>query len=143
MREEEGATYAPSATAATSEEFPAWGVFFAAAEIRPENAEKFFRIARELVADLATKPVAADEFARAQNPIVSGIERRIKTNGYWLDTVENWTTRPERIEQTRRYLSDYRGMTAEKVRAAVAAYVADEGDWSMLVVPDKSRADGN
>jgi zinc protease len=143
MREDEGATYAPSATAIGSDEFPQWGVFFAAAEIRPENADKFYRIARELVADLAAKPVAADEFARAQNPIVSGIERRIKSNGYWLDALENWTSKPELIEQTRRYLSDYREMTAEKVRAAMAAFVADQGDWSMLVVPGRSKADGD
>jgi len=33
------------------------------------------------------------------------------------------------------------------VRAAVAAYVTDEGDWSMLVLPEKmpekARASGN
>jgi hypothetical protein len=33
-------------------------------------------------------------------------------------------------------------MTAEQVRAAVAAHVADEGDWSMLVLPEKVGADG-
>jgi zinc protease len=141
LREEEGATYSPSASANSSESFPAWGIFVAAAEIRPESSATFFRIAREIVADLATRPVAPDEFARAQNPVTSGIARQIKTNGYWLSVLEKWTTEPALIEQTRSHLSDYKGMTPEDVRAAVAAHVADEGDWSMLVVPEKAAED--
>jgi zinc protease len=143
LREAEGATYSPSAIATSSEELPDWGIFYAAAEIRPESADTFFRIAREIVADLAAKPAAADEFARAQNPIVSGIERRLATNGYWLSTLENWTSEPELIEQTRNYLAHYRNMTAEDVRRAVAAHVADAGDWSMLVLPGKAEGSGD
>ncbi|MDB5699737.1 MAG: insulinase family protein [Alphaproteobacteria bacterium] len=138
LREEEGATYSPGANASSSESFPAWGIFVAAAEIRPESSATFFRIARELVADLAKRPVSADEFARAQNPVTSGLSRQVKTNGYWVSALEKWTTEPVLIEQTRRHISDYKGMTPEDVRAAVAAYVADEGDWSMLVLPEKA-----
>jgi zinc protease len=139
LRAEEGATYSPSASANSSESFPAWGIFVAAAEIRPESSATFFRIAREIVADLATRPVAPDEFARAQNPVTSGLARQVKTNGYWLSALEKWTTEPVLIEQTRRHLSDYKGMTPEDVRAAVAAHVAEEGDWSMLVVPEAAE----
>jgi hypothetical protein len=41
------------------------------------------------------------------------------------------------MDRTRSFMSDYRTMTAEEVRAAVAAHVADAGDWSMLVLPAK------
>jgi zinc protease len=143
LREAEGATYAPNAASLTSEELPGWGIFYAAAEIRPESVDTFFRIAREIVADLAAKPAAADEFARAQNPIVSGIERRVMTNGYWLSAMEDWPSQPELIEQTRSYIADYKGLTAEDVRRAVATYVADAGDWSMLVLPGKAGASGD
>ncbi|HEX8534608.1 MAG TPA: insulinase family protein, partial [Allosphingosinicella sp.] len=101
LREEEGASYSPSANSVTSDELPEWGIFYAASELRPESAPVFFRIAREIVADLAAKPAAADEFARAQNPIVSGIERRLKTNAYWLSEMEGWSREPERMERTR------------------------------------------
>lgn len=143
LREEEGATYSPNAAATSSEELPAWGMFYAAAEIKPDSADTFFRIAREVVADLAAKPAAPDEFARAQNPIITGIERRLMTNAYWLSALEKWTTEPALIEQTRTYLADYKNMTAEDVRRAVAAHVADAGDWSMLVLPSKAKAGGN
>ena len=39
--------------------FRDWGIFYAAAEIRPASADTFFRIAREIVADLAARPAAA------------------------------------------------------------------------------------
>ena len=142
LREEEGASYSPAANSNTSDELPDWGIFYAASELRPETAETFFRISREIVADLAAKPAAADEFARAQNPILSGIERRLKTNAYWLSEMEGWSRQPERMERTRTFMSDFKSMTAEEVRAAVAKYVADGGDWSMLVLPANKGGSG-
>jgi zinc protease len=143
LREEEGASYSPSATSSTSEELPDWGIFYAASEIKPDSAATFFRIAREIVAELAAKPVSAEEFKRAQNPIVSGIEKRLKTNAYWFSEMENWSRRPELMARTRSFISDYGSMTAEDVRAAVAKHVADSGDWSMLVLPGKAASGGN
>jgi zinc protease len=143
LREEEGATYSPNAASSTSDQLPDWGIFYAAAELKPESTDTFFRIAREIVADLAAKPGSAEEFTRAQNPIVSGIERRLKTNAYWLSEMEDWSRRPERMERTRTFLSDYRGMTAEDVRRAVAKHVADAGDWSMMILPGKAAGGGH
>jgi zinc protease len=138
LREQEGATYSPSATHSASEAFPNWGILYAAAEVRPDRVPVFFRVAREVVAELAARPVQADEFARAQNPVVSGIERRLATNGYWLDALERFTADPRQIAEVRSYLADYSGLTPEDVRRAVAAHVTDEGDWSMVVLPSRA-----
>ena len=135
LREQEGATYAPDAAHLAADSFPSWGVFYAAAEIRPRSVDTFFRIAREIVADLAAHAVQPDEFARALNPILSGIERRVATNAYWVDALEDWDRDPRAIENVRNYLADYRALTPEDVRRAVATWVTDQGDWSMLVLP--------
>ncbi|MDQ8756071.1 insulinase family protein [Sphingosinicella sp. LHD-64] len=140
LREAEGTTYSPNAAHLSSDTFANWGIFYAAAEIRPERAQAFFRAAREIVADLAANPAAPDEFARAQNPVVSGIERRLATNAYWIEAIENWAGTPAEIDNVRAYLSTYRDMTAEDVRRAVAAYVAEQDDWSMLVLPERATA---
>ena len=140
LRDQAGASYSPSAGATSSETFDHWGIFYAGSELAPDKTDLFFKLARETVAELAAKPAAADEFARAQNPVVSGLERRIRTNGYWLSAMEGWSTRPELIAQTRSLLSDYRSLTAEEVRAAIAKYVTDEGDWSILIVPAKAES---
>lgn len=135
LREEEGATYSPNASHTSSEVFPNWGIFYAAAEVRPDRVPVFLRAAREIVAELAARPVEADEFQRAQNPVTSGIERRLATNAYWLGAIESFATDPTDIASVRSYLADYRRMTAEEVRRAVAAHVTDAGDWSMVVLP--------
>lgn len=135
LREEEGATYSPTASYLGAETFPDWGVFFATAEVRPDRTETFFRIAREIIADLAARPASPEEFARAQNPVISGIERRLATNAYWLQALENWVNDERDIVNVRNYLSDYRALTVEDVRRAVATWVTEQGDWSMLVLP--------
>jgi zinc protease len=139
LREAEGAAYSPDSASLTSESFPHWGIFYAAAELRPERAPTFFRIAREIVADMAARAPLPDEFTRAQNPIVTGIERRLATNGYWVEAIENWIEHPEEIAQVRSYLADYRALTPEDVRRAVATWVTDQGDWSMLVLPSRPQ----
>jgi zinc protease len=147
LREQEGATYAPDATHLAADSFAEWGVLYAAAEIRPASAATFFRIAREIIADLAARPVLPDEFERAVNPVLSGIERRLATNAYWIDAIEDWHRDPRAIDNVRTYLADYRAMTPEDVRRAVATYVTDAGDWSMLVLPSRGaparEANGN
>ncbi|HEX4738973.1 MAG TPA: insulinase family protein [Allosphingosinicella sp.] len=135
LRDVDGATYTPTAGTNSSQDFPAWGIFYAGAEVRPERTDLFFRLAREIVADMAAKPVGDDEFARALNPVLSGLERAQHTNSYWVGALQEWSRRPERIEQVRTQLSDYRSMTPEEVRKDVAAYVTDAPDWSMLVLP--------
>jgi zinc protease len=138
LRDSEGASYSPAATVQSSFDFPDWGLFFAGSEIRPERADLFFRLAREIVAELAAKPVSADEWQRGINPVITGIERRIETNAYWSGTMEGWSSEPWLIDYSRTYLSDYKSLTPEEVRRAVEKWVADEGDWSILVLPAKT-----
>ncbi|HEY0014033.1 MAG TPA: insulinase family protein [Allosphingosinicella sp.] len=141
LRETEGASYSPAATHSSSPVYPDWGVFYAAAEVRPDRAATFFRVARRIVADLAATPPAADEFERARNPVLSGIERTLANdNGWWLGVMEDFIARPAAVEDVRAYLSDYRSMTADEVRSVVARYVAEGGDWSMLVLPERPAA---
>ncbi|WP_166039799.1 M16 family metallopeptidase [Sphingosinicella sp. YJ22] len=135
LREDEGATYSPSATHASSDIFPNWGVFYAAAEVRSERIPAFFRAAREIIADLAARPVAADEFERAQNPVISGIERNLASNGYWLGAIESIAHDPDELAAVRSFLADYRALTPEDVRRAVADHVVEQGDWSLTVLP--------
>lgn len=142
LREEEGVTYSPGIGSNVSYAFADWGVFAATSQIAPDKVDAFLRIAREEIAKMAREPVPRDEFERALNPGIAGIERSRKTNGYWMTNIAAWTRRPEMIEQTRNHLSGYKAVTPDAVRAAMAAYVADDGDWSMIVLPEK-KANGD
>ena len=50
---------------------------------------------------------------------------------------------PRAIEDVRSYLADYRALTAEDVRRAIAIYVTDAGDWSMLVLPARGASESS
>ncbi len=104
LRDSEGASYSPAASVQSSFEFRDWGVFFAGSEIRPERADLFFRLARQIVAELASAPISADEWQRGINPVVTGIERRVRTNAYWAGTMEGWSREPWTIDYARTYL---------------------------------------
>jgi hypothetical protein len=54
--------------------------------------------------------------------------------------LEDWDRDPRAIENVRSYLADYRALTPEDVRRAVATWVTDQGDWSMLVLPARGAA---
>jgi zinc protease len=143
LRDSEGASYSPSASVQSSFEFEDWGVFVAGSEIRPERADLFFRLAREIVADLAATPASADEWQRAINPVVTGIERRVRTNAYWAGTMEGWSSEPWLIDYARTYLADYKSLTPGEVQQATKKWIADEGDWSILVLPAKTSPSVN
>jgi predicted Zn-dependent peptidase len=55
--------------------------------------------------------------------------------------MEGWSKEPWLIDYARTYLADYKSLTPAEVRQAMAKWVADEGDWSILVLPAKT-ADG-
>ena len=55
-------------------------------------------------------------------------------------SLEDWDRDPRAIENVRTYLADYRALTPEDVRRAVATWVTDRGDWSMLVLPARGAA---
>jgi hypothetical protein len=54
--------------------------------------------------------------------------------------LDNFVQDPRQIAQVRSYLADYRGLTPEDVRRAIAAHVTDAGDWSMVVLPARTAA---
>ncbi|WP_167737475.1 M16 family metallopeptidase [Sphingomonas parva] len=138
LREAEGATYSPSGFGTSSDTFRDWGVLGAGAEIRPERVDLFFRLAGEIVADLAANPVGADEFDQAIKPMLSGVDRQMKTNGYWMSAMEGWSSDRRLVDKTRTLLPDLQAMTPEEVRAAIRKYVADEGAWSLVVLPARA-----
>ena len=114
LREQEGATYAPDAIAPRRRRLSRTG---ASSTPPPRSgrprAATFFRIAREIVADLAARPAEAGRVrARAQ----SGAERhRAAARDQRLlgrRARELGRSDPRDIENVRTYLADYRALTA-------------------------------
>ena len=94
LREEEGASYSPDAAHLAADAFPAWGIFYAAAEVTARERRRPSSGSPARSSPIWRRALPPpDEFARAQNPVISGIERRIATNSYWIEALENWEQR--------------------------------------------------
>ena len=61
-----------------------------------------------------------------------------------FSAIETWSIAtfvdPRAVDNVRSYLRDYRALTPEDIRRAIATYVTDQGDWSMLVLPARGAA---
>jgi zinc protease len=72
---------------------------------------------------VATEGVDADEFKRAQSPIVEGHRHALETNELWQGWLEMLHADPSSRPVIERYLSGYQGVTADDVKRVMAQYV--------------------
>ena len=113
LREELGATYSPQAHANASMVFD-YGNLSAMSLGKPEDAEKVSKIIVEMGAELAEKGATADELDRALKPILSGLEKSLRENSYWLNTVMAQSQeQPHRLDWARQRDADYESITLE------------------------------
>ncbi|MFC3077271.1 M16 family metallopeptidase [Phenylobacterium terrae] len=136
LREAQGATYSPSVAYAHSFNLPDWGYISASVEIPPEKLPAFFADVARIAADLAEKPISADELARAKQPRIERLERARLTNEYWLGELSGAQADPRRLEATRTVIEATRRVTAADVQAAAKEFLAAEKAWKFVVRPE-------
>jgi zinc protease len=136
LREAQGATYSPSVAYAHSFNLPGWGYISASVEVPPEKLPDFFADVARIAADLAAKPVSADELARAKQPRLERLERARLTNEYWLGELSGAQADPRRLEATRSVIEGTRGVTAADVQAAAKEFLAAQKAWKFVVRPE-------
>jgi zinc protease len=136
LREAQGATYSPSVAYAHSFNLPGWGYVSASVEIPPEKLPAFFDDVARIAADLAARPVSADELARARQPRLDRLERARLTNEYWLGELSGAQADPRRLQAARTVIADTRRVSAADVQAAAKAFLAQDQAWKFVVRPE-------
>ena len=94
VREKLGMTYSPQVGAATSISLPGQGYLRVSIETPPSNFEAFGSLLAGQIADLATKPVAADELERARKPLVEASTKRRESNDWWASSLSGSLREP-------------------------------------------------
>lgn len=135
LREAQGATYSPSVAYAHSFNLPGWGYISASVEIPPERLPAFFDDVARIAADLAARPVSADELARAKQPRLERLERARVTNEYWLSELSGAQADARRQEAARTVIEATRRVTAADVQAAAKAFLDRDKAWKFVVEP--------
>ncbi len=136
FREAEGGSYSPSVSSSWPTGMDSGGSFVVAAQIKPEGIDRFFALANEIAADLAAKPVSADEFERTLGPMRQQIGRAMSGNSYWLGQLSGATTDPRRIQAMRSLPTDLIRITPAEVQATARRYLLPGRTFKMVVVPE-------
>lgn len=140
LRTESGASYSPSVSSNWPIGAPTGGRVIAVGQVPPDKTDLFFRLAREIAADLVKNPISDDELQRVKAPMQQYVLRASTGNTFWIQLLAGASYDPRRIGTARAILMDYQGVTAADIQAVAAKYLRPDRDWTMEVLPKKGGA---
>lgn len=136
LREEEGATYSPSAFTSLPLSNPDWGYVAASIEASPDEVERLTAVIESVVAKLMSEGVDADTFDRATAPTLENLETSLESNSYWLGVVDEAQTRLDSLVRHRTRDAMYAEMTAEDITEVARQVFNPEAAIRIHVVPE-------
>ncbi|PAX07793.1 M16 family metallopeptidase [Sphingomonas lenta] len=139
LRQAEGASYSPQVQSQWPVGLPSGGRLIAVGQVTPDRVPLFFRMAREIAADLAARPIAKDELDRILRPMGQYILRASSGNQFWMQQLAGAAYDQRRVEATKRVAEDYVTVTPELLQQTAAKYLQPERDWTMAVLPKGAR----
>ena len=99
VREDLGASYAPSAGFSFSTVYPGLNYIYAEVEARPADLASLRVVMREIAAELREGAITKDELERAKAPALDQLAQHASSNGYWLSLISQLQTRPDRSDR--------------------------------------------
>ncbi|ONF97494.1 M16 family metallopeptidase [Sphingomonas jeddahensis] len=135
LRSVAGASYSPSAVSQWPLGLTSGGRIVAVGQVAPDNVDLFFKLSREIAAELVSTPVSEDELRRAIGPMMQYLARASSGNQFWLLQVSGGAYDPNRLGGARTLVSDYMEITPQTLQATAAKYLRPEKDWTLMVQP--------
>lgn len=135
LRSDAGASYSPTVQSNWPVGLPGGGQMLAVGRVPPEKVDFFFKLVREIAADLAANPISADELSRSMGPLIQYVVRSSTGNTFWLNQLAGATVDPRRIKAVDGIGRDLSGITPDQLQQVAARYLSPDRDWSMAVVP--------
>ena len=71
-----------------------------------------------VITELAAGDISEDEMLRARQPILESIEEARETNPWWLRVLSRAQREPDRLDEIRSMMEDYRTIGADEIDAA-------------------------
>jgi zinc protease len=135
LREGEGASYSPNVGSNWPAFMPGGGSFVVTSQLKPAGVDRFYALSRQIAADLANKPVTADELLRTVGPMRQSIARASSGNSFWLSQLQGASGEPRRLQSLSTLSSDYARITPEELQATAKRWLAADKSFAMVVVP--------
>ncbi len=135
LRSQAGASYSPNVSSDWPTGFATGGKMAAIGQVAPENIPLFFKLSREIAAELVSTPIDADELKRTIGPMQQSIQRQSTGNQFWMNQLDGATYDPTRINALMHLYSDISNITAAQLQETAAKYLRPDRDWTLQVVP--------
>mgnify|MGYP001557269184 CR=1 FL=1 len=113
------------------------GYMMVTSQLKPDRVDYFFSLVREIVADLAAKPISDDELQRTIAPTRQLLMRASTGNSFWMQQLEGATQDPRYIAATQSMPRDLLGVSADDLRALAAKYLVENKSYSVVFLPEK------
>ncbi|MDP3848995.1 MAG: insulinase family protein [Luteolibacter sp.] len=136
IREKLGTSYSPNAGASGSDALENMGYIISESIGKPGDLKTLLDTMCEQADQLATKGATADELDRALKPTLGMLEKSLRDNGYWLNTVLSQSQAdPKRLELARTRDADYKSITLAEINALAKKHLVAEKSLFVTVKP--------
>ncbi|HVY88406.1 MAG TPA: insulinase family protein [Hyphomonadaceae bacterium] len=136
-REKLGAAYAPSAGFSSSYVYPGLDYVFAEVETQPADVERVRSAVADIITDLRSEGVGADEIERARTLALQQLDQHASSNAYWLDLLAEAQSHPRRAKESTLAVAaaGLRSITPETLRTAAARWLDPANLREVEVLP--------
>lgn len=135
LRSQAGVSYSPNVISQWPMGQPGGGRLVALSMLPPDKTAFFFQLAREIAADLAAKPVDADELRRSLAPLGQMTVRRSSGNMFWMQQTSGGSFDKRLFDALPNVIRDLATTTPHDIQALAAKYLVPEKDWAFVVLP--------
>ena len=143
IREQLGASYGVAVSSNMSDVYTHFGTFSVNTVVAPDKADEVEAAIATAVKQLRDEPIAADLLARARNPIMEGIAKSLRENGYWMGYVDEAQSRADRLDRIRQRKAIYEAITPAELQKLAQTYLADKEEQRVRIVSDKLALPAN
>ena len=137
MREEEGASYSPSAFSYNPRTYPSYGYIGASLELDPKDIDRISSKVDEIAAEFRAGDFDKALFERAIKPARERVETSLESNGYWMNVVSEAQTDPERLERHRSRTQAYQNMTVEELQSLAKTLFDPKTAYRVQILPEE------
>ncbi|MFM5883982.1 MAG: M16 family metallopeptidase [Novosphingobium sp.] len=137
VREKLGLTYSPVSEVEAGRQLAGYGYLGVWIETPPTNFATFRDLVSKEVANLAAKPVTADELQRAKQPLIESRKKLGENNDYWIGSLSLLLRDPRRRQDILGRVSQIEAVDAAAVQALVARRMAGQAPIAIDVTAKK------
>lgn len=137
MREEEGASYSPSAFNFNPRTYPNYGYMGVSLELNPKDIDRISVKVDAIAAEFKAGQFDDDLFERAIKPTLESIETSLENNGYWMGVISESQSDSERLDRHRSRAEMYQNMTVSDLKQLAQSVFVAENAYRVQILPEK------